>query len=371
MAHIFKHPENGQKGIIIFSHKEWGFFTGNKITKRLKREGRMPKILYRELRPPYAATIQTLKYDYYIGVHFGAYYPHFFTSKIADFVLSRESNLPQMDNHLLRLPFNSRDFTPVAFEPSNTTKSYDVMTVAQNVKVKNYPLLFQAIKSALAIRPTMTFLLITPSQAGVSYGVEKNIAEQFYASFTRAEQSQITFLFLHPDLQWGIDQQQLVEFYNRSRVFTLFSKQEGESRVISEALCCRLPVVAYQHLLGGGTDLLTPHNSVLFEQFSHAHLAWIKALETFPAGVLEETEKLTREDHSLIRLNDSLQYFYAQQGAQFDGKLINTDSLYRRLPAHHYDVPWMIKGKPTADVLTGAQFRCFIDQLITSGNSHD
>lgn len=367
MAHIFKHPSSdGTKGIVVFTHKEWGHFTGNKIMKRLKREGKLPSNMFKELRSPYSKAIEGLKAHYFIGVHFGAYYPHYFQSKIVDFVLSKDSNLPNLDESVYRIPLNSRDFTPADFKRSSTKKSYDVMTVAQNVKVKNYPLLFKSIKSALAERPEMTFLLVTPSQASVSFGVEKNLSSLFYSTFSRAEQAQIAFLFLHPELQWGLDQKQLIEFYNRSKVFTLFSKQEGESRVISEALCCGLPVVAYKGLLGGGTDLLDETNSVLFDTFDSAHNAWIDAVDNFPDGVKGQPEKLTREDFTLARTEKLFKEFYQHKGAKYDGKLVNIDQLHRRLPGHHYDVAWMLKDKPTADVLSKSQFNTFLKHTRAS-----
>ena len=364
MAHIFKHPYVRDKGIVIFTHKEWGYFTGNKITRRLKRERRIPSLIYREIRSPFNEKLKRIGKKYFIGVHFGFFYPHLFSSTFADFVFSKKSNLPNIDNSIVRIPLNSRDFTSTVFGRQDVHKYYDVMTVARDVKFKNYPLLFESIKLCLALRPNSTFLLIVPSQAGVSFGVEKKLAEIYYATFTRKEQTQITFLYLHPKLQWGLHQNQLADFYNRSRVFTLFSKAEGESRVISEALCCGLPIVTYSKLLGGGTDLLSDKNSVSFDSFNQAHLAWIKALECFPNGILEHPEKLTREDFTIQLLHNYFENIYQQNQQSYDGELLNTDHLDRRLPGHYYDVPWMTSHrKPTADVLSKKQFKIFFRDL--------
>ncbi len=60
MAHIFKHPSGGQKGIVVFTHKELRFFRGRSIGSLL--------------RPfHYAAHIARIKHNYFVGVHFGGW----------------------------------------------------------------------------------------------------------------------------------------------------------------------------------------------------------------------------------------------------------------------------------------------------------
>lgn len=366
MAAILKKPNNS-KGIIIFTHKEWGFFSGNKVMRKLKREGRIPSTLYKELRKPYNEMISFLRSEYFIGVHFGCYYPHFFSSNNIDFVLSGKSNIPNIDPNLRRIPLNSREFISKNFRNINFQKHYDIIKVAQNVKVKNWPLVFSSTKKCLALRPETNFLFIIPSQSGVKHGVETNLSELFYSTFSEQEQVQINFIFLHPTLEWGLNQKALIRFYNQSKIFTLFSKAEGESRVISEALCCGLPVVAYSQLKGGGTDLLSSKNSVLFDDFDDAHIAWITALENFPDGVQDQPETQTREDFTLPKLHDYFEELYNTNGMKYDHQLINIDHLDRRIPGHHYDVPWMHKGKPTADILSKKQFQIFIKHLRKNG----
>jgi len=360
MAHIFAEPNKDQKGIILFSHKEWEYFRGNKIVKRLKRTGTLPFSRNSEIRMVFRKKLLGLAEDYYLGVHFGFHNKHYFTSELVDFVMSGESTLPNLDPKIYRIPHNSRDFTPALFRKLSQTKLFDIMTVAQNVKFKNYPLLFQSIKKFLKDNPDSSFLMLTPSQQSAKYGVQKDLAKLYYSTFDRDEQSRIAFLFLHPELQWGLDQNQLVKFYNQSRIFTLFTEIEGESRVISEALCCGLPVVVYKGLQGGGRDRLTPDNSVEFDSYESAHKSWQEALVRFPDGVKDKPEITTREDHTIVSLKNHFADFMALKSADSQElNLINLDNLYRRLPAHQYDVPWMIHGKNTADILSTKQFDIF------------
>jgi glycosyltransferase involved in cell wall biosynthesis len=364
MAHLFKKPKQTSNGIIIFTHKEWGFFSGNKIVRKLKREGKLPEKLFNELRSPYLQIVRKLSQNYFIGIHFGFYYPHPVDSDIATFIFSKSSNTPNISDNLLRIPFNSRDFTPRAFARTGAQKNWDVMTVARDVKFKNFPLLFESILKCLEARPETTFLLIVPSQSGVKFGVEKGLEKLFYASFNSKQQEQITFLYLHPGLEWGLGQNQLVDFYNRSRLFTLFSSREGESRVISEALCCGLPVVTYTHLLGGGSDLLNEKNSISFDHYDRAEQAWIETLNRFPNGCEDEPEKLTREDYTLASLHDYFDRLFNHHQQHYDGALENCDQLDRRLPGHYYDVPWRLNPKrPTADILSKKQLGAFLQYL--------
>ncbi len=364
MVHVLKKATKNHKGLLVFTHKEWGYFSGNKLTKRLKRENRLPKGLVNELRQPFSDTLKNLSKQYLIGVHFGFYYPHQFNSQIASFVMSRESNLPNIAAHIKRLEFNSRDFVPVIFSRQDTPKKWDIMTVARDVKFKKFPQLFAATKKMLRQRPETKFLFVVPSQRGVKWGVERGLVKEFYGLFSREEQKNITFLYLHPDLEWGLSQADLAWLYNQSRVFTLFSSKEGESRVISEALCCGLPVVVYDKLLGGSKDLLDEETSVFFPEYDQAHEAWLTALKRFPAGLKTQPEMITREDYSIDRMASAISDLYAQLDLPFDGQLDGTADLDRHLPAHHYDVPWRLDtSAPTADILSKKQFQVFLDTL--------
>jgi len=368
MAHIFKFSKGKQKGILVFTHKEWDFFTGNKVIRKLKRDGNWPRInfpFFMELRNPYRITIEYLSKSYYIGVHFGHFRSNLFKSEYVDFVMSGVGTLPYLDSSIYRIPFNSRNFIPKEFSLVTTKrKKWDIITVGMNVLVKNYDLLFHSLKKLLEVRPQTTCLLIVPSQAKVKWGVYNSIAEDYYSLFTKEEQKQITFLYLHPDLDYGIHQQQIIDFYQRSRVFTLFSKKEGESRVISEALCCGLTIVVYKNLIGGGRDLLSNKNSIQFDSFDKAHEAFIKALRMFPDGIKDQPEIFTREDFTIPKLMEYFSVLYERDKYEFDKKLINLDHLDTRLPAHYSDVPWKLHPKkPTADILSRNQFNAFLNYL--------
>ncbi len=334
MAHIFKHPEGETKGIIIFSHKEWRFFTGGRIRRNLAERlpGRNKEI---DVDPVgyQKEYLDKISKRYFIGIHFGGYQFRYqmdkvpFASNYVDFVLSVESTLPNLSPTIHRIPLNCRNFIPATFRKPSKDKSqhkvWDYVTVGRDVQFKNYPALLDSIKKVLEIDPEATFLLIVPSQKKMKAGVDSSLAERFYKTFSIKEQEQIAFLYLHPELDIGMNQAQLIKFYNMSKVFMLFSTQiktrfftygEGDSRVISEALCCHLPVVCYDGLRGGGKDYLTKDNSVIFESYDDAHLTLLEARERFGDGILDNPEQFTREDYSLERLHGYFKEFYETKG---------------------------------------------------------
>ena len=82
--------------------------------------------------------------------------------------------------------------------------------------------------------------------------------------FSETERQNITLTLLSPlGNPFPLSEQAISDFMNLSKVFTLFSDKEGESRVVSEALLCGLPVVVKKDILGGATDYLNIQNSTL------------------------------------------------------------------------------------------------------------
>ena len=370
MAHIFKKATKDSKGIIVFTHKEWSYFSAIKPLRRIKRAGLLPAFLDYDIKPSYERKIKKLRRKYVVGVHFGFYYPHHFSSKLVDFVMASEKNLPHLDKVIYRIPLNSRNFIPSNFKPDQTCeKIWDVIAVARDVKFKHIPRIFTSIKKSFSINPDLRYLLIVPSQYKDRWGKEKGLADFYYQTFDNKERDNVTFLYLHPTLRMGIQQSQLIKFYNQSRAFTLFSEAEGESRVISEALCCGLPVIAYAGLKGGGLDLLDDTNARLFKNFDDAHNSFVDALNAFPTGLGDTHAKLTREDFMIEPLHEHFGYIYQRQEALFDEQLDVVDSLDMRLPAHYMDVEWCFdKSKPTADILSVKQFTAFESYLYRVEN---
>ena len=102
------------------------------------------------------------------------------------------------------------------------------------------------------------------------------------------------------------------------------------------------------------------------DSFEDAHTSWIDAIDNYERfnGISENAIKLLGEEQSLIELKNQFHLLYEKHGQQFDGKLINTDRLNIRLPAHlNEDVPWSSGTYVTADILSDNKFSVFWKKL--------
>ena len=374
MAHLFKKPTNGNKGIIVFTHKELKyFFRPVKPLSRKRPSTFVPFVidwLYTRNRkiPFFTKELEKLRQKYFIGMHLGAFHDTFPEVAKVDFLMSAPGTKGfEVPKNVLHIPFNSRNFTPKFFQDNNYNhKFWDIISVARATHVKKLDLILKAVKKLndLEQKPHKLLLIIPPNSNENPREFYVNIMDDYYNWFTEEERNHITIMKLSKDLSaFGIPQESITHFYNSTKIFTLFSQKEGESRVIAEALLCGCPVVVKADLIGGGRDFLNPENSVYFDEYEHAHLAFKKALdnyETLQKGTgTEDLKQNLREDYTIPILKDYFKKLYQQNNQYFDGQLLNTNNLDRRLPAHTQSVPWNRGRYGSADIMSFQQFEIF------------
>ena len=347
MAHIFKHPAEG-KGVIVFTHKEIG------------------KV--------HSAANQ-LRQKYFLGIHYGSA-ANLYTSSQPwqDFCMGAKSTVSFGDDEPFRIPFNSRAFTPEYFKQDKSTPKYwDIINVSRNANVKKLHEFLKAIRKLYDKGKLYNVLLIVPSannEKRVSHFTD--IVEVYGKLFSEKEREHFTLMRLSKELGFlGISPRTIAHFYNSSKVFTLLSDAEGESRVIHEALLCGLPVVVFAGLLGGGRDYLNETNSVQFVNYNDTYLALEAAVEDqsrlnprLKVDVARLSDELS-ERRTIPKLKDMFHKLYVANGEKFDNVLINTDNLNLRLPGHYLDVPWNTPDGNgiTADILSDKQLDIFMDNL--------
>lgn len=345
MAHIFKHPTSTHRGILVFTHKEIPYWKQH-----------LPQII---------EEVWKIRRSYFIGVHYGVL-SNVVAEPFQDFVMGRESTVRVHGRQIFRIPFNSRAFTPVCFQPdSKVKKHWDIINISRVPKVKNLDIFLRAIKQIYLSGRKFRVLLVVPSSSNESpQHAFTNIVQTYHEMFSEGERELFTLMRLSPELSFlGLPQETIAYFYNSSRVFTLLSAAEGESRVIHEALLCGLPVVVYANLQGGGRDYLNNSNSVQFGDFKDVAAALAFAVENHarlsfdPHALLSEL----REDHTIPKLRDYFREMFALQGESFDGELINLNKLNFRLPAHYFNVPWHLPSGNgiTTDIESLEQFAAF------------
>jgi glycosyltransferase involved in cell wall biosynthesis len=369
MAHIFKHPNKSNKGIIIFTHKELQIFN-LKVNRRLiKNPIRILTTYFLFKRK-----ISCIREKYFIGIHYGAHHRNLKTPAWVDFHMSAPGTAKFLDNPNI-FPLNSANFTPLVMQKdSDTTKYWDIICVAHSTYQKKYPELLKAIRKLFDLDNNLKILFVIASGKDESDRKKyyKTIFEDYNKMFSQKERELFTIIKTHPETGFqGFSYTFLSYLYNRSKVFTIFSQIEGESRVVKEAQLCGLPVVVKSDVQGGMRDYLNESNSLFFNNYEDAHITLKEAIDNYDKFEINTDYwvKELREDYSLKKLKDYLFEFYNSKGIIFDGELINTDNLNRRLPAHYYDiesVPWASNSEfrfKTTDIFNVYMLRSFFKEL--------
>lgn len=380
MAHIFKHPTCSAKGILVFTHKEMGFFEGRVRRPPMRRApwrffNYVVTFLLAKLRRAFFRRhLETLRSSYFIGIHWGMFAENVETPDWVDFHMAAKGTASFKGEPFV-IPLNSANFTPKIMAPQAVEKYWDIICVAKNDNKKKYDELLCSVRKIYDAGFEYKILFVVASNlyepASRYYS---SLLSDYNSNFSAAERELFTIIKTHPETGFqGFSYTFLSRLYNSSKVFTLFSQKEGASKAIKEAQLCGLPVVVKSDLAGGGRDFLNESNSCFFDSYESAHEALIKAVKNYESlrPDSEELARMLREDFTLDELKRYFAALYASQGRCFDGELLNTDALNRRLPAHLFDssVYWARCERfrfTTTDIHSKSLFRGFLAGLQSS-----
>jgi len=373
VAHIFKHPIVKAKGIIVFTHKEMNWFFPKqgkiKLLKSLAKKPSLKKgIQIIKSSKEILKDFEKIRKHYFIGVHMGwdpSKISHF---ENCDFYLASDVFDNEEKNDIMRIPLVSRNFTPIFFNNRNYKKYWDILCISRNPKFKNLEYFLMTIRKIFDLGFEFKVLLICPmdNRENTNF-LYTSLMDDYYKLFSFSERQNFTVLRLSSELEFlGLSHEVMAFFYNSSKIFTLFSQLEGGPKVISEALCCGLPVVVNNNLRGGGKDYLNEENSMFFSSYDKVHetlIACVENFEKFKISSSKMREDLG-EEHSLEKLKKFFIILYEKNDQKFDGKLINTDRLNLRLPAQlNDDIAWTKGRYQTADILSKKQLDVFLNSL--------
>jgi len=353
MAFVMKWPSEASPGVVIFTHKERRFFE----------------------RPSSAlgTLIKRATQEFLFGMHWGHYAADVVPAAGIDFHLAGPGTLHFAAGHSApRIALCSRNFAPVCFAPDGRTKFWDVMMVARPLRLKHIDQFFQVWKKVLAARPSSRALLVCPEIPNPNPAHEYvEMVTDYKASFTESERKNITLLLTSSQLYpFPLEQETIAFLYNSSRFFALFSEQEGESRVISEALLCGLPVIVRHDLRGGGRDYLTEQNSFQFHNLDEAAKGILALLDGRMSRSVdvEAVAQALREDNSSAVLRRELAEIFAAKGFDLNGP-IDLIGLNRKLPGHYVSLPPEIRMDKTDDIRDVVGFKLFMHFLAARGNA--
>ena len=347
MAHIFKHPKEDSKGIVVLSHQE----------------------AYRG-QDHYSDMMNRIGEKYFIGVHYGGFsngapYPSF-----ASFFMGRPSvtDISRRYPDAFEIPIVSANFTSTVFRKDPEVKKYwDIINVSRAAKLKKLDVFFREIKKIYDKGYKYKVLLISPKRhEDTKEDHFIDIEEVYYDMFSKEERQLFTLMRLAQNLEFkGLSKTQLSYFYQSSKCATLFSDCEGSPGVIAEALLTEIPVVMYDGQLGSGKDFLTKENSVVWRDYNNAHECLIEAVENHDQFMFD-TETLAsayREDRGLEQLKLYFEKLYSLHGQDFDGELINTDDLVSRLPSHYTELPWVDSRLYNGHMTKSEHYETFYKEL--------
>lgn len=375
MAHIFKHPTPTEKGIVTFTHKELQFLISKMGLPKLNAAKSMPaaKRLYKKLTRSNTAIrqIEKIRESYFIGVHWGFYFENIRTPYWVDFHLASPGTCQFIDEQFI-IPLSSASFTPVVMKNNHLPKYWDIICVAKNDHKKKYPELMEQIRKIFDNGYEYNALFVIASNKNeTEKGYYSSILDDYFSMFSAQERERFTIIKTDPNLGFqGFSYTFLSHLYNQSKVFTIFSQKEGVCKVIKEAQLCGLPVVVKNDMQGGGRDYLNESNSLTFESYDTAYKTLIEAVENYKNFNVDhdEIEGTIGEKSSLTKLKAHLSELYERNGQKFDGELINTDNLNRRLPAHYFDESISWANSPefrfkTTDIVNTQMLSDFYNEL--------
>jgi len=245
-----------------------------------------------------------------------------------------------------QVPLNSANFTPKVMKNKNYSKIWDLISVSKSAKGKNIDKLFTSIREIYDLGINIKVVLVVASNLKEpSNRHYTDILYDYNTIFSEAERENFVLIKTDPETGFkGLSTNFLADLMNLSKVFTLFSQVEGESRAIKEAQLCGLPVVVKSDLMGGGRDYLNGDNSMLFSEYSDASKTILEAInnvDCFKVNQNDMDDSLSEEEN-ISKLDNHLKSLFSKLGLNYSGDLINTDSLARRLPAHYngHDIYW-------------------------------
>jgi len=373
LAHIFKNPTSDAKGIIVFTHKEmdWFFPQNNKrLVKSFAKPGgfKRVEIIKNFLLRPYSKAFQKMREQYFIGVHYGWMSSRIPLYENCDFLMTPQQIDIKKNNPILQIPLASRNFTPQCFQNRNQIKYWDILCVSRMIKFKNLNYLLKSIRKIFDQGYNYKVLIIAPENKKMdNKRFYTNLMNDYYSLFSYNERQNFSIILLSSNIGFpGLSPEVMSQFYNSSKIFSLFSNAEGGSKVISEALLCGLPVVVKDDLEGGGRDFLSKNNSILFSSFENAHESLIQAVENYNLFNFENDSlrQNLSEESSLKKIKAYFNKLFEDYGQTFDGKLINTDHLNIRIPAHlNENIPWAKDRFSTADIVSNTQLKIFMKNL--------
>lgn len=330
MVFELKPSKNEVPGVLIFSHKEYKLlFNKDSQNKYLKK----------------------LKDNYFIGIHWGASEDNIIKNKLIDFHfclpgLLSENIIP--NSELINL--TSRNFLNRDYKNHKSEKFYDIITVGRKVKVKRYLEFFLIIKEVMKVKPDLKVMIVAPNiinpkKSTVDFLFEENLNE----IFTDSEKKNIT---IYSENNY-LSRDEIIDLYNKSKIFLFTSIREGVAKVTGEAALCGLRVLIYKYFRGNATYGIDKRQYSLFKDIEDCASQVLSILSETESTIYDNKD--LHEDESILKLDLFLSELYNKNKYEFDGEFIS-DDLMNNLNSFNNSLPKELVIKNSNDLKNNYSF---------------
>ena len=354
MVYELKPPVEESPGLLLFTHKERPFFF--------------------DPPAPLETRLRRLKREYVLGMQWGRYHDDVGETPFIDFHMACPGTVEfRAEADVRHIPLCSRDFTPSYFRPMDVPIEWDIISVGHPINVKRYSELLEVIRMVFDAGIDLQVLLVCavpddPANLGPEW--DHAFFEKYESLFSDAERERID-LAVPGEIQVGnrpihpLPNEVFPYLYNASNCFTLFSREEGQSKVIHEALLCGTPVVVREDLRGGGRDYLDETNSLQFGTREEARDAFIDIAEAPEEHAFDPTYLRSElsEAETADRLEAEVADVYAALGHEYCGEIEKTDLAFK-LGGHTITLPAALRRENTNDLRSREATLRYIDDLL-------
>lgn len=351
MVTVLKEPVEDSKGVVVFTHKERQFFDSS--------------------HPLVSERFDLLREEYVVGMHWGGYSPEATSVPFVDFHLAnRETVQFEDESSVRRIELVANNFTPDYFRSFDVPAQWDVLCVGHPIKTKRFNDVLRVLRAAYDEGTELSALFIcpVPDRPSLLDGErwDMDFFELYESAFSDAERERIELVTPIEDAGlYPLPNDLFPYIYNASNVFVLFSRDEGDPRVVHEALLCGTPVLVREDLRGSGKKYLDERNSRIVSDLHEAReaiVAMATESETFafdPAYLYPEL----RRDHTADRLEAEIQDVFRELGEPYTGEMVK-DDLAMRLPSHTTNLPPDLRKVRTDDLRSVKATVMYVDRLL-------
>ena len=330
-----------EKGIIVFTHKEWDYFESDTlIIEKLK----------------------SLKKKYFLGYNSGAYHKGKIISDLVDFSLGHDSFHKILNKDVINIPFYDGNFISEDFKNLNIENKYfDIAAISTPSKLKrNRELLVALSKNKQNLR---ALIIIVTSKYDDPVFQDQQLFELKEQIFSKEKKELITMMILSPQIApKGLNKSVLNWFLNNTKIFYAGSDYEGGNRASKEALLSGCKIIYYKHTKSGIPLGLNKYNSIVFHKYESINKAINDGLKDYKYLKTDNESYFNfSSKFALEKITPILQKYF--KDPEITDKIINHENLSVDLPAHNIDVPWHIEGEMSSDILTQDQMTIFINYL--------